>query len=251
MIRILLFLLLFCLNSSCYAGTTLPDKNDKEYCEYSKIYPCVSKIHCELNKQVCSASAVIISPDWGLTAAHVVKDASNFRIEYKEKKIIINKVICHKDFKEEIFGKNDIALIHFEEKINLDFFPELYSENDEVGKECDISGFGIAGTFLTGARIFDNKQRAGTNLIDYIDKDLLVCTANKNKPTRLEFISAHGDSGGGLFINKKLAGINSCVMAVDKNPNSDFGDESGHTRISIHRLWIKERIENEIQSNGK
>jgi hypothetical protein len=61
--------------------------------------------------------------------------------------------------------------------------------------------------------------------------------------TELEFLIASGDSGGGLFIDNKLAGINSCVMAVDKKPDSTYNDESGHTRISKFIGWIKENIE--------
>jgi hypothetical protein len=58
--------------------------------------------------------------------------------------------------------------------------------------------------------------------------------------TSLEFLIASGDSGGGLFIDGKLAGINSCIMAVNGSPKSDYRTESGHTRISINLDWILE-----------
>ena len=50
-----------------------------------------------------------------------------------------------------------------------------------------------------------------------------------------------GDSGGGLFLDGKLAGINSFVMAADGKTNSDYGDECAHTRISTYKKWIEEK----------
>jgi len=62
----------------------------------------------------------------------------------------------------------------------------------------------------------------------------------------MEFLIASGDSGGGLFIDKKLAGITSCVMTTDGNTDSNYNDERGHTRISQHINWIESTInENE------
>jgi hypothetical protein len=62
----------------------------------------------------------------------------------------------------------------------------------------------------------------------------------------MEFLIASGDSGGGLFIDQKLAGINSCVMTTDGHTDSNHNDESGHTRISQHINWIESTInENE------
>ena len=65
---------------------------------------------------------------------------------------------------------------------------------------------------------------------------------SKNNHTELEFCAANGDSGGGLFIDNKLAGINSMVLAADKKTNSDYGDECTHTRISSYKSWIDSLI---------
>jgi len=123
----------------------------------------------------------------------------------------------------------------------LDFYPDLYETEDEVGKLCSISGYGFYGTFDTGAISSDENGRAGTNMIDYIDNDLLICSPSRpDRTTELEFIIATGDSGGGLFIEGRLAGINSCVLARDNKPNSSYTDESGHTRISKYKEWIRD-----------
>ena len=55
---------------------------------------------------------------------------------------------------------------------------------------------------------------------------------------------SHGDSGGGLFIDNKLAGINSLVMSSDGKPDSSWTDESGHTRVSKFVSWIDKIIQN-------
>ena len=34
-------------------------------------------------------------------------------------------------------------------------------------------------------------------------------------------------------------------MAVDGKPNSNYGDESSHTRISLYAQWIKKETLNE------
>ena len=131
--------------------------------------------------------------------------------------------------------------IYFEKDLSLDAYAELYTDKDETGKICGIAGYGITGTFEQGSILSDSQKRGGSNRINYIDKHLLICNLTDTY-TPIEFLIASGDSGGGLFINQKLAGINSCVIAADKNPNSNYGDESGHTRISEYTQWIEETI---------
>ena len=46
-----------------------------------------------------------------------------------------------------------------------------------------------------------------------------------------------------MFIDGKLAGINCCVLASDKKPDADYGDDSGFLRISQYKEWILENIE--------
>jgi hypothetical protein len=242
----LLFIIALIGYINCYAGTIDPKINDQYYLDYGSKFKCVVSVcGTENSGQKYCASAVAIKPRWILTAAHVVKNAKTCQIKIDSKQINVSTIISHKDFNDDSFGYYDIALGFVDEDMNLDFYPELYQESDEVGKVCGISGYGITGTFVTGAKISDGNKRAGSNIVNYIDKHLLICNL-EDKNTSMEFLIASGDSGGGLFIDKKLAGINSCVMTVGKNPNSSYNSESGHTRISKHLKWIQERIlENE------
>ena len=64
----------------------------------------------------------------------------------------------------------------------------------------------------------------------------------------MEFLISPGDSGGGLFIDSKLAGIHSGV--IEDKPNkgkSKYGAVSLHTRISTYYDWINDSVQ-EIES---
>jgi len=247
--KFLVFCLLICsFGSYSLAGTIDPSISDSKYLEYSKDFKCVYKI-CGTYKDgtLFCASAVVIDSHWVLTAAHVVQNTKICLIHKEEKAHVVSEIFIHPDFKDEGFGNSDIALCYVEEDIGLEFYPKLYENNDEVNKVCSISGYGLTGTFLTGAIKSDGNQRAGSNHIDEIQNDLLICTAStrtSKKRSSLEFLIGSGDSGGGLFIDGKLAGINSCVLAADRKPDSTYGDEAGHTRVSKFVDWIK-KIKNE------
>ena len=226
-------------------GTIDPNVSDQQYLEYAKDFVYVGQLQGQTKTDsTFYASAVAIDDDHILTAAHVIQDSKSCSFILNNKKYTITEFVYPKEFNsDDTFGYYDIALGYNEEKFKLTFYPELYSDDDEIGKVCCISGFGFTGTFNSGAIRSDNKKRAGSNIVDYIDKHLLICspTIGKGK-TSLEFIIASGDSGGGLFIDNKLAGINSCVLAIGQKPKSDYATECGHTRISMYIDWIKKHL---------
>lgn len=246
--RLIFVLLLAMISPLCFAGTRHPSNSDKTHIQYAAKTDYIVRL-CgkdKDNRTIC-ASAVLIKPQWIVTAAHVVKDGSNFSVVVKEKRILLDQVVYYKDFEDNVFGYHDIAVGHLAEDAGLDFYPEIYKEKGEVGKQAYICGFGLTGTFETGAVISDSHKRAGTNIIDGTDRSLLVCSIGSGVRTKYEFLIASGDSGGGLFIDNKLAGIHSCVLALDKNPNSNYGDESGHTRVSTYASWIEENTSHDTK----
>lgn len=254
MIRLfsVIFLVVSCLVA--VAGTIDPKKSDSEYIEYGTKHTCVMKLlgHMGDDKNTpYTASCVMISPYYALTAAHVVHGTITQYVVHNGLPHTCLITAIHSDFKPTIMGYNDIAIIRLNQPIILDFYPELSNDSDEVAKICSIAGFGHTGTLNSGyiRSKDDGKKRAGSNLVHSIEKHLLICSST-DQNTSLEFLICPGDSGGGLFIDKKLAGINSCVFASDGNTNSDYGDNSGHTRISIFVDWIREsqnNIENMIK----
>lgn len=241
--RTILFLLFIIWSNITICGTIDPNIDDQKYIDYAKDFHCVVRLEAvDAKDTLYAASAVLIDDRWMLTAAHVVENCKIVRVVLKNKTIKMNKVIVHKDFDSDKFGFNDIALGYSEEGFGLDFYPELYTNNDEVGKLASISGVGMTGTFISGVSRYDGKKRAGTNYIDDAERTVLVCSASRRneKSTVLEYLICSGDSGGGLFIDGKLAGINSCVVATDKKSDSSYNDNSCHTRISMMKEWIKD-----------
>lgn len=233
------------------SGTIDPNTSDNKYIEYGKKFECVLKL-CGVYKDgtLFCASAVAISDNWILTAAHVVENAKEAKVvDSNKQEYKIDDIYIHPKYDEMSLNGNDIAILHTSDPLKISYYPELYENEDEVGKICAMSGYGITGTFNTGSVRSDDKRRAGSNIIDEIENELLMCTPSRTVregKTELEFLIASGDSGGGLFIDKKIAGINSCVFATDKKPNSSYTDSSGHTRISRHFKWIKQ-----IKSRGQ
>lgn len=241
--KIILSILIILSFSIVYSGTIDPNTPDHKYTEYAHDFHFIGKLCGTYNdKSKFCASAVAIDDHHILTAAHVVKDSKSCFVYFKNEEYCLSKITIHKNFDSK-FGIADIAIGYSEKPFNLNFYPKLYNATDEIGKLCSISGYGMTGTFKTGAILSDQKKRAGSNIVDSIYEDLLICTPSATKdPTRtgLEFMIASGDSGGGLFIGDELAGINSCVMAVDKSPQSKYDEESGHTRVQKFIPWIEE-----------
>lgn len=244
-IKKLILIFSFIISGNLFAGTIDPHTPDSKYIEFGKDFKYVYKICGTYDGEgLFCASSVAIDPHWILTAAHVVKGAKICIVYQEEKAFLVNQIFVHEDFNDGKFGFNDIALCYIDEDLGLNFYPPLNEDNNEVGKTCTMSGYGCSGTFSTGANFADNIRRGGSNKIDSVDRDLLICSPSLNNKTELEFMIATGDSGGGLFIGNKLAGINSCVIAVDKLPNSTYGDECGHTRVSKYVDWIKNKMKN-------
>lgn len=241
-----IFLSLFCVANIANAGTIDPSVVDSKYVEYGSKFDYIGEL-CGIytNNTIFCGSAVVIKENTVLTAAHVVKDYKSCHVKIKDKTYEINKVIPHEDFDKKIYGLGDIAICFVKDPIKLDFYPDLYSDEDELDKVCSIAGCGLTGTFLTGSNKSDSKKRAGSNVIDNIYGDLLICSVTKEdkRKTSLEILIASGDSGGGLFIGDKLAGINSCILANRNDKSiSSYDKESGHTRISKYREWILREI---------
>lgn len=226
------------------AGTIDPNTSDSKYIDYGSQFSYIAHISGLTHEdEPYFASGVAYSDNIIITAAHVLSATKNQTISINNKNIDIDYIIIHSKYEAKNFGYYDIGLIKLKEPIGLDWYPELYKEKNESGKICSLSGFGMTGTFKTGAVMSDKNKRAGSNIVDGIDRGMLICTPSINiKKTELEFLIAPGDSGGGLFIGNKLAGIHSCIMANGHKAKSDYKTESGHTRISDHIQWIDNTV---------
>ena len=236
----LLALLMF-LASISLGGTIDPSTKDTKHIEYGSKFHSVLPITCFDGKGVSNGSAVAIDPNWIITAAHVVEGCSMWSVKINDKKYEIKKIFIHPEYKEDVFGNGDVALGYLEEQLELDHYPDLYEARDEVGKLCCMAGWGFTGTFNSGVKTSDGMRRGGSNFVDKIERNVLICSPSRRneKSTELEYLICSGDSGGGLFIDSKLAGIHSSVLGYDGKPDSTYGDESCHSRVSSYVKWIK------------
>ncbi len=241
--RYMYVLLVVLCTTMSFAGTIDPQNSDKLYVEFGKKFPFIGQIYGSYEDETLySASGVAIDDHHVLTAAHIVDKAKAATFKINGSEFILERIMIPKDFNISKFGSSDIALAYSKKPFNLDFYPELYKDNNEIGKTCSIAGYGFTGNFIIGSKTYDGKLRAGSNAVDSFENDLLVCDASKKHSanfTHLEFLIASGDSGGGLFIDNKLAGINSCVFGTTKSLMSKYNDKSGHTRVSSFIQWIE------------
>lgn len=235
-----------------FAGTTDPNTPDEKYVEFGKQFPFVVSLRNEIDcqKPECKkthkqfASAVVIKPNWIVTAAHVVKDARDNTVIIDDKEHPLTYVVWHKDFEGARIGFHDIAVGYMPNPVMLEFYAPMNRDANEVGKAATISGFGMHGTFLTGCRDGDGKRRAGHNLVERAERAILICSPSRTNRFPLEFGIAPGDSGGGIFVGNKLVGINSFLMTDDPKPDGSYGDESAFTRVSLYADWVDLQIEN-------
>lgn len=244
----LIFLLMY---SVAIGGTIDPNVPDQKYIDYGEKHKCVIKLEgLQNDNKVFYASAVVVHPNIVITAAHLAEDIQYAKALHNEQKHDILFFVVPQEYDKDKFGGNgcDIAIGILKTEIIIDFYPDLYEQDDELNKICSLSGFGITGNFIQGAKISDGKKRAGSNIIEKIEDDLLICSVQNKPNTTLEFLIANGDSGGGLFIDKKLAGIHCSIYTHGTKLNSDKSNFSTHTRISKHKSWIKKIVE-EIITN--
>jgi len=242
-LKIIICISILLYSTTSYSITMDPVRSDDEYLNYGAQHECVLSIIGNYKDELHTpyrGSCVLIGDYYFLTAAHILDGSDKPMVLFDKNIYPCSSFIIHDKFLRGKIGFYDIAIGKLEIPIKLNFYPNLYNETNEVGKVSSQAGFGSPGNFITGfdKNIPANKKRAGSNIINRIENHLLICTNDDKPKTSLECLITPGDSGGGLFIDKKLAGIHSCVFASDRLTDSNYGDESGHTRISYYIDWI-------------
>lgn len=237
---IIIIIALLLIGNIVYGGTRHRNVNDKDLIENGNLFDSIAQILVVKPDGEYKASCVIISKDHILTSAHIVCNESvdNIFIIHKQKKYVVLKSYIPKEFCFKFH--HDIAVLKILGFIDIKY-PELYKNKDEIGKIAYLGGYGAFGTGDGGYNSFDFMLRVGTNKVEYISGDMLMCDLSIKNHTKYELITCPGDSGGGLFIDHKLAGVNSALFgSVSKEkPTGKYGQISGHTRISDYAEWIE------------
>lgn len=256
-------------SDSVLAGVHRHDVAAEKFIEYATQQPfdCVGQMRMGESK---IGSAVVISSNWALTAAHIFRstEEKDITLHVLGKTYRISEIIIHPDYKNADKSLSvDLALVRLDGKFDGKI-ASIYSQSDELGKIVTIVGFGrFRGAFDTEAK--SDGKRAGQNVIDSIggkdlaDNYLGMDLTDPRNPTRdkfgtrspldLEYGLEGGDSGGGGFIKvgRKwlLAGINArSVHDREKLMNFPqhgfYGSKSYLTRVSPYRGWIESTIKN-------
>jgi hypothetical protein len=257
-ITLLTLVFFFLLAGVLSAGTRDPEIADQHYLEFGKKFKSVVRFR-SLGKgqEKHYSSAVVIKPHWVLTAAHAVFETTEPVVLMHDDKDAypIAYILPHQSFDFDAPGNHhDIALGYSEKDFGLEFYTPLYTNTDEVSKLATLAGCGLHGTFETGHTLVDTQRRAGSNYIERVQDSVLICNPSQNRndnKSALEFFIAPGDSGGGLFIGNELAGIHSFVMARGRTPKSQYGEESGHTRVSLYVDWVESEIKKHEKNRVK
>lgn len=244
--KILLLVLSVVLSTTTYAGTIRPDIDEQKYLDFGKDFFCVRQLVTIKEKEnepsFGLASCVILNEHWCITAAHITEDDFDVvKVIIGDRAYCLDKIIVPREF-NPAEKRGDIALGFCEKGFGEVKKPKLYEDKIKVGQVCSIAGFGKYGNMESGAKIVDGKLRAGSNKISYRYNDMVMCEASKENPTVLEFLPNVGDSGGGLFVQGKLAAITCLIFGKNGSANSKYGDEAGFVELYPYIEWIKDHV---------
>lgn len=277
----LLVLLIALIPVTAHAGTIRHDRDPALYTTLAadSAFQSVGLLEVGVFEvgQPAVGSATLVAPDWVLTAAHVVEGGKAINFTVGGQTYSASRWVSHPKYSGNLLSGYDLALVQLSGPV-ADVLPaQIYRKKKERNATGTFVGFGRSGTGLTGDTIDDRVKRAGTNIIDgqlkqdrsgllkvveklpstartfAVDFDSpsnpLESRMGSDVPTDLELLIARGDSGGGVFIDDPndlsgplLAGIHSFGEIFDERDDSDYGDVTGHTRVSTYKGWIDKTI---------
>jgi hypothetical protein len=255
------------VTASGHAGTIRHDVMDEVYLNFGLSFGNVGQVAFSTDSGNYLGSGTLIAPQWVLTAGHVVEDATQwtFYLGGNAYSARPGNLVAHPGWDGDLLSGYDIGLAKLDAPVDVQAMgispADLYTGSSELGNVGTSVGFGRTGTGLTGAVTYDGRKRAGQNVIDEFYEPLPPgetprillsdfdsgswfdnVLSGQRQPLNLEYLIAPGDSGGPVFIpggdGWVLAGVHSFVMGLDGYANSDYGDISGHTRVSAFDDWI-------------
>jgi hypothetical protein len=275
------YLLAITLLTFSSEGNAMLIRHDRTIDEYRELaaqpqFLCVGRVYRDDRKDW--ASGVLVSPQWVLTAAHVVDKRSpeNYQWEFNGKRFDAVEHVFHpsrlaKRPRSARFQHFDLALVKLEHAVTEVVPATLYEGRDEIGLIATMVGNGRQGDGVNGTRRPGVQERlAGRNRIDAHDghfygmtvsSGYLLCefdapdgSSNRlgsDVSLELEACPALGDSGGGLFIrvdNRWMLAGTLCgpVLSVEGKIIRGISDRYGaiiaSARTSSVTDWIKGTI---------
>ena len=206
---------------------------------------------------ILGCTATLIAPRWILTAAHCIypNNAEGSRagdqIILMDQSITINTIHSHPKHTQEGTPKHDIALIELSEPSFSILPTPLYEQNNELGKEMKLTGYGVVGDGVRDIydRCFPCDLRGADNEVeeanDYQLRFRFDSPADGNS-LPLEGVGAGGDSGGPAFIETDTGRY---VAGVSSFGSRQYNEFDNYTRVSKELNWLAEVMAADYQGS--
>ncbi|MDH3734747.1 MAG: trypsin-like serine protease [Gemmatimonadota bacterium] len=223
---------------------TRHDTDDAAHRELAERFP--SLVHLNLP----DGEAVLIRPEWVLTAAHVAVEVEpGDTLTLAGGDVEVSRVFVHPDWDD---GPADIALLRLSRPAVQVQPVDVYRERDEAGQLIYLVGAGYGGSGLTGPDGVLGELRAATNRIDEASDHWLKFRFDDPREegsaaTDLEGISGPGDSGGPAYVERDgvqfVVGVSSGQSTgATGGVEGVYGVTEYYTRVSSYLEWIEATI---------